>query len=616
MRTKKVVTFEINQHSPVFFDVAAYSSELHEQQEEINHRLKRMEEQIRASYRSELARLQTRLPELEERLRQYEQQRADSSDSNQSKQIQTAIRSSPRKRRRRRRALEQEGGRSQNEIGENSPPNNERTRQMESDGRQRHEMLISKTTTSSETTHSATNHIPFRRRLGKKSKKKNGNNKTNERKKSGTTSSQKASRSGPAQHHPRSSAPFSSTTAAPTNFNYEHRTGLEPRPPGDTSGYMVGQVVEARSEFASIVPTLSPTSTILPSATVTDGPSLSTAPSASLRMPSAAPSLAESSVGNGTSTNHGFPTAPPASVSNQSAFGNNGLPGPTPTYVLSTDFAVLYNQVQKLSQALACVDTRNSNRNTLLFVGCNVNVRNNNPFQETLYANGYGNVIIGYNENFSCQGGSCARTGSHNLVVGQNNDWTGSGGLVAGESNKITGTEATITGGYMNLATGLTSHVVGVRFFALAMGYIIVDESLFLDRSLHVCFGFFLCLIYQGHSNLASGEDCVTVGGEQNVCSGIRATAVSGIMNEASGRSSAVLAGLNNLASGYDASVVGGALNTALGMYSTVASGTSNTASGMGSFVAGGQSNQANGTQSFVAGGQGYKILGTNQVVP
>lgn len=426
-----------------------------------------MEEKIRASYRSELARLETRLPELEERLRLYEQLKADSNDSSQNKRIQIAIRSSPRKRRRRWRALEPEGGRSQSEIlqlrsEENSPSIQDRTRQMESDRRQRHEM----TTTSSTTTHSATTQIPFLRRLGKKSTKENNKKKKNGRKKSGATISRKESRSGPAQHNPRPSALFSSTTAARTSSNYEHRTGLEPQPSGGTASYMAGQVVEAQSEFASIVPTLSPTSSIFPSATVTDGPSSSTAPSASLPMPSPAPSMAESSIGNSTSTNHGFPTAPPASVSsnnNQSAFGSNGFPVPSPTFVLSTDFAVLYNQVQKLAQALACVDTLNSNHNTLLFVGCNVHVRNNNPFQETLYTNGFGNVIIGYNENFSCQGGFCARTGSHNLVVGQNNDWTGAGGLVAGESNKITGTEATITGGYMNLATGLTSHVVGVR---------------------------------------------------------------------------------------------------------------------------------------------------------
>ena len=123
---------------------------------------------------------------------------------------------------------------------------------MESDRRQRHEM----TTTSSTTTHSATTQIPFLRRLGKKSTKENNKKKKNGRKKSGATISRKESRSGPAQHNPRPSALFSSTTAARTSSNYEHRTGLEPQPSGGTASYMAGQVVEAQSEFASIVPTL------------------------------------------------------------------------------------------------------------------------------------------------------------------------------------------------------------------------------------------------------------------------------------------------------------------------------------------------------------------------
>ena len=54
------------------------------------------------------------------------------------------------------------------------------------------------------------------------------------------------------------------------------------------------------------------------------------------------------------------------------------------------------------------------------------------------------------------------RTGSHNLVVGMSNAWTSSGGLVAGEANTIQGTSAVITGGFDNIATGLTSTIVGV----------------------------------------------------------------------------------------------------------------------------------------------------------
>lgn len=250
----------------------------------------------------------------------------------------------------------------------------------------------------------------------------------------------------------------------------------------------------------------------------------------------------------------------------------------TQTYVPYSDFQNLQNQFTKLSKAMACLNTRESNKTDLVFEGCNVYIRNGNVQGQTLLSNGLGNLILGYNENFSCQDGYCSRTGSHNLVVGQNNDWIGSGGIVAGEANRISGSMATITGGYMNSATGLTSSVSG------------------------------------GRQNLASGEDSVMVGGEQNVVSGIRAVVVGGVFNEASGRSAAVLSGLSNIASGYDASVTGGAMNNAFGMYATVGAGRSNVAGGLGSFVGGGQSNQANGTQSFIAGGTGNIITGYNEV--
>ena len=47
--------------------------------------------------------------------------------------------------------------------------------------------------------------------------------------------------------------------------------------------------------------------------------------------------------------------------------------------------------------------------------------------------NGFGNLIVGYNE----KGFAATRTGSHNLVVGLNHEYTSYAGLVAGNSNVI-----------------------------------------------------------------------------------------------------------------------------------------------------------------------------------
>lgn len=71
--------------------------------------------------------------------------------------------------------------------------------------------------------------------------------------------------------------------------------------------------------------------------------------------------------------------------------------------------------------------------------------------------NGLGNLIIGYNES---NAGS-NRTGSHNLVVGRNNDYTAFAGIVAGTDNKVLAPASSVVGGYHNEATALHSAILG-----------------------------------------------------------------------------------------------------------------------------------------------------------
>ena len=63
--------------------------------------------------------------------------------------------------------------------------------------------------------------------------------------------------------------------------------------------------------------------------------------------------------------------------------------------------------------------------------------------------NGRGNLIVGYNAASSGQ----ARTGSHNVVVGDEHEYTSYGGLVAGFKNTITGPFASVSGGRISWAT-------------------------------------------------------------------------------------------------------------------------------------------------------------------
>lgn len=70
---------------------------------------------------------------------------------------------------------------------------------------------------------------------------------------------------------------------------------------------------------------------------------------------------------------------------------------------------------------------------TVLFKGVNVQVVNGTGIETAL--NGLGNLIIGYADNT----GGAARTGSHNLITGDDGGWSSYGGLLAGDFNQIHG---------------------------------------------------------------------------------------------------------------------------------------------------------------------------------
>jgi hypothetical protein len=84
-----------------------------------------------------------------------------------------------------------------------------------------------------------------------------------------------------------------------------------------------------------------------------------------------------------------------------------------------------------------------------------------NPVIPPGVTNGKGNLIIGYNLSKVPLGGTDHRTGSHNLVLGDGNDYTSYGGIVAGSFNAISGAYASVTGGQRNTASGENSSVTG-----------------------------------------------------------------------------------------------------------------------------------------------------------
>ncbi|HWR88240.1 MAG TPA: hypothetical protein VN277_07465 [Acidiferrobacterales bacterium] len=179
---------------------------------------------------------------------------------------------------------------------------------------------------------------------------------------------------------------------------------------------------------------------------------------------------------------------------------------------------------------------------TARFEGVNVQIVNGQGATNSI--NGVGNLILGYNQIAPppegpvvfCSNGQYARqdeceangfiftnslkTGSHNLVVGDYNNYSQYAGIVAGRSNTINGIRAVVLGGHENIASGGGSAILG------------------------------------GESNRARGEGGSVSGGFQNVASGEFFSSVSG--------------GSTNTASGNYSSVLGGNRQEATTIYQTI----------------------------------------------
>lgn len=104
-----------------------------------------------------------------------------------------------------------------------------------------------------------------------------------------------------------------------------------------------------------------------------------------------------------------------------------------------------------------------------------------NGLETTNTKNGVGNLIVGYNELRPSAAND--RTGSHNIVVGKQHNFSSFGGLAVGDSHTISGSFASVTGGFENIAGGSSSSVSGglnnraMGQFAAVSGGIMVDQG-------------------------------------------------------------------------------------------------------------------------------------------
>ncbi len=181
---------------------------------------------------------------------------------------------------------------------------------------------------------------------------------------------------------------------------------------------------------------------------------------------------------------------------------------------------------------------------TIRFEGVNVQIvnglgaTNGNPGAPSAVVastavNGFGNLIVGYNEAFS----GADRTGSHNIVGGLFASYSSFGGIVGGRNNTVAAPSATAVAGAGNRATGLFASVTG--------GY--NNEA-----------AAYMSSVSGGGNNLAAFEYSSILGGNANTTLGGSAVVCGGELNVAGGNLAAVSGGEQNQATGYGSAVSGG----------------------------------------------------------
>jgi hypothetical protein len=205
---------------------------------------------------------------------------------------------------------------------------------------------------------------------------------------------------------------------------------------------------------------------------------------------------------------------------------------------------------------------------TIQFSGVNLQVVNGEG--KTASVNGEGNLVVGYDEKPGTQ------TGSHDLVLGEEQAFTSYGSIMTGEHNLAAERFTVVFGGFNEAVEELSSVTGGTH-----------NKTL---RGLPPGLGYAASSVSGGSGNTAEGPDAAVSGGASNYAVG-------------------------SSHFGGDTSVSGGTHNTALGSGSSVSGGENNTAGSYDSWVGGGAHNQSSrptegGSWTSVSGGYKNNVEG------
>jgi hypothetical protein len=305
------------------------------------------------------------------------------------------------------------------------------------------------------------------------------------------------------------------------------------------------------------------------------------------------------------------------------------------TLATQSEVSTLQSQVAALQKTLSKVSYSPAGLNglpTLRITGANLQILSGSGSTEGT-VNGLGNLILGYGENPH----GFSQAGSHNLVLGDNQEFTSYGGLVAGQYNHAkapfadifgynstaSGQFSSISGGSSNTASGQWSSVGG-GFANTSSG-----DSAMVSGGQNNTASSTGAAVGGGDANTSSGSSATVSGGQHNTASGTGATVSGGYANAATDPNGSILGGCSNLtgpgsnpdAQGYPAcealgiqnnAVAGGMDNTAEGNSASVSGGNSNGATGVyAAWVGGGYANSASGSSATISGGQNNTASGT-----
>jgi hypothetical protein len=137
--------------------------------------------------------------------------------------------------------------------------------------------------------------------------------------------------------------------------------------------------------------------------------------------------------------------------------GQPGLPGSDQSAAIAAMDARMTGLSARIAALEALLAGVSRSGNDIIIEGANLHVRSGSGATDGP-VNGLGNLIVGYNEP---RGDGADRSGSHNLVVGSQHNYSAYGGLVAGFHNAVSGAFASVTGGQNNIAAGARAAVGG-----------------------------------------------------------------------------------------------------------------------------------------------------------